>query len=90
MVEKLHFLDKLKNNMGEEMADMMSDEISKVMEEQHSIELEYAQLVDQRDQLKGITNKHRLLETKDNIDVSLRKTFWILCKISTAKNLHRL
>ena len=42
MVEKLHFLDKLKNNMGEEMADMMSDEISKVMEEQHSIELEYA------------------------------------------------
>lgn len=67
MVEKLNYLDQLKNNMGEEMADMMSEEITKVMEEQHSIELEYAQLVEQRDQLKGITNKHRLEETKEDI-----------------------
>ena len=70
MVEKLNYLDQLKNNMGEEMADMMSEEITKVMEEQHSIELEYAQLVEQRDQLKGITNKHRLEETKADIMVS--------------------
>ena len=42
-------MEKLKNNMGEEMADMMSEEITKVMEEQHQIELEYAQLVEQRD-----------------------------------------
>ena len=49
MVEKLYYLEKLKNNMGEEMADMMSEEITKVMEEQHQIELEYAQLVEQRD-----------------------------------------
>ena len=70
MVEKLHYLEKLKNNMGEEMADMMSEEITKVMEEQHQIELEYAQLVEQRDQLKGITNKQRLEETKQDIMVS--------------------
>ena len=60
----------LKNNVGEEMAEMMSDEITKVMDEQRSIELEYARLVQQRDQLKGITNKHRLEETKTEILVS--------------------
>ena len=59
----------LKNNMGEEMAEMMSEEITKVMEEQRNIEGEYARLVDQRDQLKGITNKHRLEETKEEIMV---------------------
>lgn len=74
MVEKLHYLEKLKNNMGEEMADMMSEEITKVMEEQHQIELEYAQLVEQRDQLKGITNKQRLEETKQDIMVSALHT----------------
>jgi len=57
----------LKNNMGEEMAEMMSEEITKVMEEQRQIEAEYARLVQQRDQLKGITNKQRLEETKQDI-----------------------
>ena len=71
MVEKLNYLDQLKSNMGEEMADMMSDEITKVIDEQHSIEMDYAQLVEQRDQLKGITNKHRLEETKEDIMVSV-------------------
>ena len=52
------------------MAEMMSEEITKVMEEQRNIELEYARLVQQRDQLKGITNKHRLEETKKDIMVS--------------------
>ena len=78
MVEKLYYLEKLKNNMGEEMADMMSEEITKVMDEQHQIELEYAQLVEQRDQLKGITNKHRLEETKDEIMVRT-STHFCLC-----------
>ena len=69
MSQKLEFLDKLKNNMGEEMAEMMSEEITKVMDRQRQIEEEYAQLVHQRDQLKGITNKHRLEETKREIQV---------------------
>lgn len=33
MMEKLNYLSHLKNNMGEEMAEMMSEEITKVMEE---------------------------------------------------------
>ena len=46
---KLQYLDQLKNNQGEEMAEMMSEEITKVMDEQRDLELEYAQLVQQRD-----------------------------------------
>ena len=38
MNEKLDYLDKLKNNMGEEMAEMMSEEITKVMDEQREME----------------------------------------------------
>jgi hypothetical protein len=45
MNEKLNYLEMLKNNVGEEMAEMMSDEITKVMDEQRSIEGEYARLV---------------------------------------------
>jgi len=33
MLEKLEYLDQLKNNQGEEMAEMMSEEITKVMDE---------------------------------------------------------
>ena len=52
------------------MAEMMSEEITKVMDEQRNIEQEYGRLVQQRDQLKGITNKQRLEETKGDIVVS--------------------
>lgn len=45
----------------------MSDEITKVMDEQRGIEIEYARLVEQREQLKGITNKRQLEETKQEI-----------------------
>ena len=71
MNEKLEYLEQLKNNVGEEMAESMSEEITKVMDEQRQIEMEYARLVQQRDQLKGITNKHRLQETKSDIQVSV-------------------
>lgn len=60
MISKLSYLDNLKNNMGEEMAEMQSEEISKVMDEQRSLEEEYASLVEARGQLKGISNKHKL------------------------------
>lgn len=64
MTEKLEFLDKLKNNMGEEMAEMMSEEITKVMDEQREIEQRYAKLITERGELKGISNKLKLYETK--------------------------
>jgi hypothetical protein len=51
MITKLKFLDQLKNNLGEEMAEQMSEEITKVMDEQRLLEEEYARLVQQRDHL---------------------------------------
>ena len=71
MNEKLDYLDKLKNNMGEEMAEMMSEEITKVMDEQREMEQKYAHLVTERGELKGISNKHKLYETKQQILVSI-------------------
>ena len=70
MTEKLIYLDKLNNNMGEEMAEMMSEEITKVMDEQRDMETTYARLITQRGTLKGISNKGRLLENSNQITVS--------------------
>lgn len=75
MNEKLEYLDKLKNNMGEEMAEMMSEEITKVMDEQRDMEQKYARLITERGQLKGISNKHKLYETQQQIVVSKTLTF---------------
>lgn len=71
MTEKLHYLSRLKNNMGEEMAEMMSEEITKVMDEQRNLEKTYAKLITERGELKGISNKHKLHQTKQQILVSL-------------------
>lgn len=40
-VQKLSYLDLLKANMGDEMAEQMSEEITKAMEEQRSLETLY-------------------------------------------------
>ena len=77
MVEKLKYLQNLKNSMGEEMAEMMSEEITKVMNEQQNLEQQYAALIQQRSQLKGISNKGRLMETKKEIEVSGKNNFTI-------------
>jgi hypothetical protein len=55
--KKLVFLDSLKSNMGQEMNDMMSEEISRVMSEQRALERKYAQLIQRRGELKGLSNK---------------------------------
>jgi len=60
MIEKLNYLDHLKSSMGEEMAESMSEEITKAMNGQQELETEYADLVVLRGQLKGISNKHKL------------------------------
>ena len=45
MIEKLTYLQNLKNSMGEEMAEMMSEEITKVTDEQKYLEEQYADLI---------------------------------------------
>jgi len=52
------------------MAEMMSEEITKVMDEQRDLEKTYAKLITERGELKGISNKHKLHQTKQQILVS--------------------
>lgn len=47
-VQKLTFLDLLKQNLGDEMSDQQSDEITKAMNEQRALEQKYAMLVTRR------------------------------------------
>jgi hypothetical protein len=56
--------------MGEEMAESMSEEITKAMNGQKDLETDYANLVTLRGQLKGISNKHKLKQTKQDIQVT--------------------
>lgn len=83
MTEKLSYLEKLNNNMGEEMAEMMSEEITKVMDEQRDMETTYARLITERGTLKGISNKGRLHENSNQITTvakDLKKSTHRLCK----------
>ena len=56
--------------MGDEMAEMMSQEITRVMEQQRHLEKEYARLVTLRSELKGLSNKHKLQDIRQEILVS--------------------
>ena len=49
------------------MAEMMSQEITRVMEQQRHLEKEYAQLVTLRSELKGLSNKHKLTDIRHEI-----------------------
>ena len=49
---------------------MLSDDVTKVMEEQHMLEGTYADLIAKRSSLKGISKKPELLATKKQINVS--------------------
>jgi hypothetical protein len=53
------------------MNDMMSEEISRVMSEQRALERKYAQLIQKRGELKGLSNKQTLAETKVEILVNI-------------------
>ena len=72
MTKKLDYLDKLKNNMGEEMAEMMSEEITKIMDQQRDMEQNYARLITERATLKGISNKAKYQNTIGQITVSFQ------------------
>ena len=45
----------------------MSEEITKAMDEQRSLEQKYGSLVTRRDQLKGLSDKKELADTRNAI-----------------------
>ena len=75
MINKLEYLGTLKNNTGGEQAQMMSDDVTNVMREQHDLELQYGDLIRRRGELKGISNKPELMATKKQIRVSYEIQF---------------
>lgn len=64
--KKLAFLDNLKTNDGE-MAEQVSEEITKAMGEQKNLENKYGMLVTRRGQLTGLRNKEELKQTKEDL-----------------------
>jgi len=66
-IKKLYFLSTLKNTTGSEMSEMMSEEIQRVMTEQRNLEEEYADLIQRRSQLKGISKKAELEDVKNQL-----------------------
>ena len=58
--------------MGDEMSEENSEEITKAMDQQRQLEIQYANLVTRRGMLKGISQKNELQQTKDEILVSVQ------------------
>ena len=82
-MNKLTYLDMLKSNMGEEMTEMKSEEITRVMQQQWDLEKNYENLVKLRGELKGLSNKHRLEEVKNEIQKvakDLKESTRTLCR----------
>jgi len=63
---------------------MMSEEISRVMTEQRQLEDQYAILIQRRSELKGLSNKKELEETKVEIEEvakKLKESTRTLCRV---------
>lgn len=67
MIRRLVFLDSIKGSAGSEMSEMMGDEITRVMEEQKRLEMDYAHSIEKRGSLKGLANKRLRIETQEQI-----------------------
>lgn len=60
---------------------MLSDDVTKVMEEQHMLEGTYADLIAKRSELKGISKKPELMATKKQINVSKQSGYGLKFKL---------
>ena len=83
-IKHLGFLDNLKSSMGQEMNEMMSEEISRVMGEQRALERQYASLIQRRGELKGLSKKNELEQTKQEIitvSKQLKDSTRALCRV---------
>jgi len=67
----------------------MSEEITKAMDEQRALEQRYAMLVKRRGELKGLSHKAELAETKEQIMVS-KHTNLILFLLASFKGPQKI
>eukprot|EP00163_Fabomonas_tropica_P017446 TRINITY_DN3098_c0_g6_i1.p1 TRINITY_DN3098_c0_g6~~TRINITY_DN3098_c0_g6_i1.p1 ORF type:complete len:393 (+),score=106.48 TRINITY_DN3098_c0_g6_i1:359-1537(+) len=84
-VEKLQFLGAVTLHTagsGEEV-NQLGDEISRIIEEQRRLEARYEDLIAQRSQLKGLSNKSKWKDIQDEISrvaQELRQSTKVLCR----------
>jgi len=75
-LKKLEFLTSISSSAsvhGDELTQFMGDEISRIIQEQRTLEKMYEELIAQRGQLKGLCNKAQCLKTQQEIqDVAMR------------------
>lgn len=85
-IEKLGFLGSITPDVlqhRDELSKFVGDEISRIIEEQRTLEARYEDLITQRSALKGLANKNRYKEVQGEIqDVSraLRESTKNLCR----------
>ena len=73
-VEKLSFLDSITPDVlqhRDELSKFIGDEIQRTMNEQHSLEERYEELIEKRAEMKGMHNKSKYKEVQEEIqDIS--------------------
>lgn len=82
-LSKIVFLGKI-NESEDNSSELAGFEINKLLRQQSKLEQEYAGLIKQRSQLKGISNreKHKLVEeTIEKVNISLRENTKKLCRL---------
>uniref|UniRef100_A0A0K6S7H9 Uncharacterized protein n=1 Tax=Chromera velia CCMP2878 TaxID=1169474 RepID=A0A0K6S7H9_9ALVE len=85
-LKKLEFLTTISNTHNatrDDLTAFIGDEITRIIQEQRSLEAEYEDLVVERSRLKGLTNKAAYIEVQKKIkDVSyrLRQSNKTLCQ----------
>ena len=65
--KKIDFLGKILNDEGGESSEMAGQQINKLLNEQNVLETDYLSLIQTRKQLKGFSNKEKLMETQNEI-----------------------
>jgi len=87
-VEKLEFLGTITPNVltqRDELSKMVGDEISRLIEDQRTLEQRYEELIAQRAKLKGQLNKQKYKENQKEIQLTSQKL-----RESTKKSLSEL
>lgn len=85
-LRKLSFLTSISSSAsvhGDELAQFMGDEISRIIQEQRDLERKYEELIAARGQLKGLCNKAKFMDTQKEIqDVAhkLKESNKSLCR----------
>ena len=69
----MNFLQKIVSEDDDSQSELAGHEINKLLTKQENLEYEYLGLIEKRKQLKGFSNKDKLLDTQNEIKDRARK-----------------